>query len=240
MRQVLTIIVTFLLIAQTANAQGVLTLEQCINEALKNNIDLRQNQFQLEIQEYNLARSRASLLPTLNANANDVVNWGKSVDRYTNQFADTRTNSINLYLQSRLTVFNGFRMLNSVKKNKLELAAQRYDLKYAEDMKAMEITTAFLQILYNKENLKNKQEQVKLTEMQVNRTRKLVEAGSAAKGDLFNIKSQMASEQAQLIDAENQLSLSFLKLKQLMYLSGETEFDISAPKMELTEGFGEL
>lgn len=240
MRQFLAIVITLIFVSQSLKAQVVLTLEQCIENALKNNIDLQQNQLQLEIQEHNLSRSQANLLPTLNANANDVVNWGKSVDRYTNQFADTRTNSINLYLQSRFTIFNGFQMLNSVKKNKIELAAQRYDLNYAEDMKAMEITTAFLQILYNKENLKNRQSQVNLTEMQVDRTKKLVDAGSTAKGDLYNIKSQMATEQAQLIDAENQLNLSFLKLKQLMYLPGDTVFDIFAPAMELTDEFGQI
>ncbi|MCK5847553.1 MAG: TolC family protein [Bacteroidales bacterium] len=234
------LIIAILALVQSSKAQKVWTLEECIQYAQSHNLDLKQNKLQLEIQEHNLARSRATMLPTLNANVNDVVNWGKSVDRYTNQFADTRTNSVNLYLQSSVTLFNGFKLLNSVKKNKLELAAQHYDLDYQEDMKAMDITTAFLQILYNKENLKNKNDQVSLTQMQVDRTQKLVDAGSAAKGDLYNIKSQMATEQAQKIESENILMLSILKIKQLMYLPGDTTFDISAPQMELVDGFGKL
>ena len=240
MKYILIIIFSIILFIPQAKSQSTWTLEQCIEYALRNNLDLQQNQLQLEIQQLNLNQSRASMLPTLNANANDVINWGKSVDRYTNQFADTRTNSVNLYLQSSITIFNGFQLLNAVKKNKLELSAQRLDLDYQQDMKSMDITTAFLQILYNKEDLKNKNEQVGLTEMQVVRTQKLVDAGSSAKGDLYNIKSQMASEQSQKIDAENKLMLSLLKLKQLMYLPGDTTFDITAPKMELTEEFGKL
>ena len=107
-------------------------------------------------------------------------------------------------------------------------------------MKSMEVTTAFLQILYDKENLKSKEEQVSLTNMQVERTKKLVEAGSAAKGDLYNIKSQLATEQAIQIDAENNLILSTLKLKQLLYLPGDTNLEIFAPNIELTEGFYQI
>jgi outer membrane protein len=192
------------------------------------------------MQENNLLSSKARMLPTLNANGNDIVNWGKTVDRYTNQFADSRTISMNLYLQSSVTLFSGFKLLNTVKKNKLMLMSQKYDLNYMKDLKAMDITTAFLQILYDKENFKNKKEQVKLTKMQLDRTQKLVEAGSLAKGDLYNIKSQLASEMAMEIDAENSLNLSMLKLKQLMYVPSDTNIDIYAPEIELTENFNNL
>ena len=237
MKYFILILVFTNVLINNAFSQSAWSLEECIEYAQTHNLDLQKNQLQLEIQEYNLIKAKAGMLPTLNANANDVLNWGKSVDRYTNQFADVRTNSVNLYLQSSITVFDGLKLLNSVKKNKLDLAAQRYDLKYQQDMKAMEITTAFLQILYNKENLNNKDEQLDLTNMQVDRTQKLVDAGSAAKGDLYNIKSQKATEQSQKVDAENKLMLSFLKLKQLMYYSNDTAFDIIAPQMELSDGF---
>ncbi len=233
-------LLSFLFITNITQAQKKWTLEECINYALKNNIDIKQNSLQLDIQATNLLRSKAMLLPSLNANGNDIVNWGKTVDRYTNKFADARTTSINLYLQSSVTLFNGFKLLNTVKKNKLNLKAQQYDLEYQKDMKSMEITTAFLQILYDKENLKNKKEQVRLTQMQVDRTSKLVEAGSLAKGDLYNIKSQLATEQAQKVDAENKLTISKLKLKQLMYIPGDSTISIYAPNIELSEGFSQL
>jgi outer membrane protein len=227
-------IVFFLLIAPfITQAQNQWTLEKCINYALAHNLDVQLNQLQLEIQENNLLRSKAAMLPSLNANANDNINWGKTVDRYTNQFADAQTTSINLYLQSTVTIFDGFRLLNTVRQNKLELAAQQLDLKYQKDMKAMEIATAFLQILYDKENKQSVGNQLKITEMQLERTQLLVDAGSAAKGDLYNIKAQFASEQSQFILAENKLNISILNLKQMMYLPGDTAFEIYAPEIDL-------
>jgi outer membrane protein len=222
------------------NAQKQWDLERCINYALDHNIEIKQQALSLQIQESNVTRSKASMLPSLSANGSDVINWGKSVDRYTNEFADTRTNSVNLYVQGNITIFNGFQILNSVKRDVSNLNVQKYELDVAKDLKALSITTAFLQIVYDKENLKNKQEQVKLSETQVERTQKLVDAGSLAKGDLYNIKSQLASDQVQLIKAENQLNLAYLKIKQMMDLPGDTTFEIQMPVIELTENFGGL
>jgi outer membrane protein len=229
-----------LLIIQGVTAQKKWTLEQCIEYALQHNIEIKQQELNLKIQESNVRQSKATLLPTLSANASDVVNWGKSVDRYTNEFADTRTNSVNLYLQGNVTLFNGFQLLNTVKQNINNLKVQEYQLALAKDLKALGVTTAFLQIVYDKENLINKEEQVKLSQKQTERTQKLVDAGSRAKGDLYNINSQLASDQVQYIKAENQLSLAILKLKQLMDLPGDTAFDIEIPVIELTENFGGL
>jgi len=238
--RILLLTVFVLTFTNRVSAQSEWSLERCIDYALLHNLDIQQNELQLNMQENNLLSSKARMLPTLNANGNDIVNWGKTVDRYTNQFADSRTISMNLYLQSSVTLFSGFKLLNTVKKNKLMLMSQKYDLKYMKDLKSMDITTAFLQILYDKENYKNKKDQVKLTQMQLERTKKLVEAGSLAKGDLYNIKSQLASEIAMEIDAENSLNLSMLKLKQLMYVPSDTTIEIYAPEIELTNDFNKL
>jgi len=228
------------LVHQGLTAQKQWTLEQCIDYALQHNIEIKQKQLSLEIQQSNVRQSKATMLPSITANGSDVVNWGKSVDRYTNQFADTRTNSVNLYLQGNVTLFNGFQLLNSVKRNISDLKMQEYELDVTKDLKALSVTTAFLQIVFDKENIINKQNQVDLSQEQTERTQKLVDAGSQAKGDLYNIKSQLASDQAQLINAENQLVLSRLKLKQLMDLPGDTAFEIAIPIIELTENFGGL
>ncbi|MCK5857601.1 MAG: TolC family protein [Bacteroidales bacterium] len=229
-----------LLLIQSAKAQKKWTLEQCIEYALQHNIEIKQKELSLKIQESSVRQSKASLLPTITANGSDVINWGKSVDRYTNQFADTRTNSVNLYLQGNVTLFNGFQMLNNVKRNIDNLKVQEYQLELSKDLKSLSVTTAFLQIVYDKETLINKENQVKLSQKQTDRTQKLVDAGSRAKGDLFNINSQLASDQVQYIKAENQLNLSTLRLKQLMDLPGDTTLEIETPVIELTENFGGL
>lgn len=239
-RKHLIAIIIILLFQQGLKAQKQWTLEQCIDYALQHNIEIKQKQLSLKTQESNVRQSKATMLPSITANGSDAINWGKTIDRYTNQFADTRTNSVNIYLQGSITLFNGFQLLNIVKRNIADLKVQEYELDITKDMKALGVTTAFLQLLFDKENIINKQHQVNLSQEQTERTQKLVEAGSRAKGDLYNIKSQLASDQAQLINAENQLVLSKLQLMQLLDLPADTSFEIAIPVIELTENFGGL
>lgn len=221
------LLLSVLFAAKQGIAQKLWTLPECVKFAQDNSIYLKQQALSVDIQEITLTQSKAQMLPTLNANASYGVNWGKSVDRFTNQFADQQVSSINLYLQSELTVFSGFRLLNTIKKNQINLKVNQLEYDNALDMKGLEVATAYLQVLYAMEDLKVKQEQLDLTKMQVDRTEKFVEAGSIAKGDLLNIRSQWASENAALVQSQNQLAMAYLELRQLMDLPSDTSFAIA-------------
>lgn len=235
-----TLIIGFILIYTSSFGQKQWSLQECVTYALENSIAIKQSQLQVESQQIDLLQSKTNLLPSLNANGSYGLSWGKSVDRFTNQFAQTRTASLNLYLQTEMTVFNGFRLLNTIKQNQLLLAGTKYNLEYAKQMKAMEVTTAYLQVLYAIETLKNKEDQMKSTEIQLNRMQKLVDAGSIALGDLLNIKAQLSSEQNSKVQAENNLQLAYLSLMQLMDYPVDTNFRIIQPNLELSDGFGKI
>jgi outer membrane protein len=230
------IVIALIFIQQpTITAQKQWSLPECIEYASFNNIEIRIQELNIEMQEQNVMQSKFNTLPNLNANGSGSYNWGKTVDRYTNEFADSRVLSVNLYLQSSVTLFKGFQLLNNVKKQNLELQAQRQELIAAMDMKSMEITTAYLQILYGKENLQTKKQQAELTNQLVERTQSLVSVGSLAEGDLFNMKAQLASDISLKVQAENDLALAFLNLKQLLDLPADTAFDIQTPIITLSE-----
>lgn len=229
-----------LLVSIESFSQKTWSLQECVEYAQTHSISLQQQELNIESQQINLSQSKANMLPTLNGMGSYGLNWGKSVDRFTNQFADTRTSSINLYLQTEVTVFNGFRLLNTIKKNQFELSAGKYDMDYSRDMKSMEVTTAYLQVLYAEENVKNKRESVKNSELQVDRMQKMADAGRISQGDLLTIKAQYAAEQSQLVKAESSLNMAYLTLMQLMDLPSDTTFFIQQPVIELNKGFGQL
>jgi outer membrane protein len=66
--------------------------------------------------------------------------------------------------------------------------------------------------------------------MQVNRTSKLVDAGSLARGALLEIEAQAASEELSVINAANQLDISYLTLTQLLELDSIGDFTIEIPE----------
>ena len=82
--------------AQTPSATNqTMTLEQCIEYALKNNIQIKQSELNTELSKVTLTQSKANLLPSLNANASHSYNIGRTIDRFTNTFADAQVLSQN-------------------------------------------------------------------------------------------------------------------------------------------------
>ena len=64
------------------------------------------------------------------------------------------------------------------------------------------------------------------------RTAKLVEAGSLARGSVYEIRAQAASEELNVVSAENRLSMSYLDLIQTLDLDSIGDFEVEIPEFE--------
>ena len=213
-------------------AQKVWTLEECILYAFENNIQIKQSRLATESAEINLLQSKLSFAPTANANASLGNSWGRnqsSSGLYLNE--TTLTNDFGL--NGRVDLFNGLQKWNTLRKNELDYQASLYQSEEMENNIALMLTQAYLTILFNHEMQNVAEQQVDVTKKQISRTEKLVEAGTLPKGDLLELQAQGASEETNLIQAQNNLSLAYLDLKQILDLSAETDFDIDFPKIEV-------
>jgi outer membrane protein len=216
---------------QTVNAEDAWTLQQCVDYAIKNNIQVKQTQLSADLAQSNLTQSKANLLPSLNANASNFYNYGKTIDQFTNSFATERVRSDRYSLQSNVTLFNGLQAYNTIKQNQLALSASKYDKEKMVNDIALFVASAYLQILFNLELLDISNQQVLLSKAQVERTKKLLDAGSIARGNLLNIESQVANEELTVINAENNLAISYLNLAQLLELTDTKNFKIVRPAL---------
>jgi len=222
-------------VALNIKSQESWSLEKCIDYALSNNIQLKIQSLSVESGELDLLQSKGNVLPNLNGNASHAFNYGQTIDPYTNTFATERVRSNNFYMSSSVTIFNGFQLLNSIRKSQIDLLASRYDLDKMKDDVALQIATAYLNILYNMEMVEVSRSQLEITNQQVDRTRKMVEAGTLAKGTLLTIEAQAATEELQLVNSQNQLDLSYLILAQLLDLPGTEGFKIEKPDISLSK-----
>lgn len=208
----------------------VYDLSTCIDLAVQNNISLKVARLGVEMQKNNMQQARAAMLPTLNANASHGYNWGQTVDLYTNQFASERVQTNNFYVQSGVTLFNGFRLLNIAAQQHAGLTAKRLDCDKAANDIMLNVATAYLQVLYNTEQLAVAEGQCSITRQQVTRIKQLVETGMRPKGELLTLEAQLASEEASVVRAENLLSMSYLILSQLLNLDPGTTFQVMKPE----------
>lgn len=228
-------LVVMLTMGTQLKAQQVWSLQDCINYAFDNNLDIKKQVLSVEGSKANLLQSKLNTLPSVNAGASMVNNWGRTIDQYTNTFATERVRSDNLYIQGSFTLFSGLQKVNLIKRNKLNMEYSQFFLDDLMDDIALTVAGYYLDILFNKEILMVAREQHGVTLQQVNRMEKLVEAGTLAKGDLLNIQAQAALEEVQVIESENRLEISFLSLMQLIDFPVGEDFDVMVPRLRSVE-----
>ncbi|NOR87624.1 MAG: hypothetical protein GQ527_08455, partial [Bacteroidales bacterium] len=138
-------------------------------------------------------------------------------------------------LNGRVDLFNGMQKWNTLKKNEVDYEASLYVSEEMENSISLTLTAAYLSILFNHELLLVAEKQVDVTRKQIERTNKLVEAGSLPRGDLLEIEAQGAVEDGNLISAQNSLTYSYINLKQILDLPLITSFEIDQPNIHLSE-----
>ncbi len=213
-------------------SQNVWTLEDCVDYALDNNLDIQKQIKLVESNKAILLQSGLSMLPNLNFNATNIWNTGQTIDQYTNTFATTTVRSNNISVSTNVTIFNGLQKFNALKQNQIELLASNFDLDVLKNDISLAVAGYYLDILFNKEILDVAKSQLAITAEQVERVRKMVDAGASAQGDLLNIQAQASAEELNLIESRNRLNISYLSLQQLIDLQISHEFDIEKPLLK--------
>ena len=208
------------------------TLEECFEYARKTNITLKRTRLQQQVAEINYNQAKEARMPSLGGNTSWNTNFGRSVNPFTNDFETQTINSLNLGVGGNVTLFNGFRITNSIKSNDLQRQAAQYDVEDADNNLGLNIATAYLNILLNQELLEGFELQYASTEEQRNRTDKLVEAGNLAPASLYEIEAQLATDQTNIVTTRNQLELAYLQLMQLMDLDPNQPFRVAEPELD--------
>jgi len=236
MKKFLILIFTCLLSSQGLifSQQKVWSLEDCIKYAIENNIQIKQQAIQTEVQKNTLDLSKFQLLPTLNGQASLSYSSGRALDLNTYQYLNNQTLlSDYFYIGGSMPVFNGLQNYNAIQKNKYQVLASQQDLQDISDNVALNVALIYLQVLLNKELVTANENQLNITLQQIEKTKKLVDAGSVAKGNLLQIEAQAAQEELSLITMKNQLETSVLTLTQLLELKTPTGFEVVVPEINV-------
>jgi len=213
----------------------VLSLQDCIEIAIENNLSIKRGELNLESSKINLLQSRASQLPNANANANSGFNWGRSINPTTNQFITQQFAFSGFNASSNVVLFNGFQLTNTVRQGNVNVESAGFDLEQAKNNVSLNITTFYLNVIFNRELLENAKFQVQSTQEQLERTKKLVAIGSLARTNELDLVAQFASNEVTLINAQNSLDLALLNLKQAMLIPSNSKIDIIVPVLEFEE-----
>jgi len=222
------------LICLSSFSQKKWTLRECVDYAVENNIELRQQALNVESAKIDLSTSKNSRLPSLNGSVDQGFNFGRAISMTTN--TSTRgsgtVGSTSFGVSSAIPLFTGFRIPNQIKQDEFDLQAATAGLDKARENLELQIVSYYLDVLFNKEILKAYQDQLTFRNQQVEQTRILVEAGKVPASQLYDIKAQAANDELNVTVANNNLALSLLNLSQSLNIQESAGFDIIEPTVD--------
>jgi len=220
-------LVFFLFVSIVGTAQTkTWTLEECVKYAIENNISIKNTALDIKTAEINRKGAVGNFLPSLNANASHSWNIGLNQDITTGLLRNQTTQFSSLGATVGVDIYKGMQNQNTLRRANLAIVASKYQLLKMQEDIALNVANAFLQILFNKENLKVQNEQLAISEKQLARSEELVKAGSIPRGDVLDIKANVATNKQNVITAENALLISKLSLAQLLQLKDFYDFDV--------------
>ena len=210
------------------------TLQECIDYALENNLDVKRSELNVESQDINYSQARLSRLPDANANGSYSYSWGRSIDPTTNLFVDNqRIASANGSLTSSVVLFNGMRINNSIKQNRLSYESSQMDLAASKNSVILNVITFYTNVLFARELLENARTQLSSTEQQVELTQKQVDVGALPRSNLLDLQAQKATNELNVVNRENDYLMAKIQLKQVLQLPPESEIDIVVPELDV-------
>lgn len=227
---------SLMLTSGMAMAQQTWTLQECIDYAMTNNIQLQQKRITVASNHEDVTQSKHALLPSVSFSTNQNASWrpfAESTINLTNGSMTTNRNTVSYNgtygINANWTVWNGNRNINTIKQNKLTEQMAELDVQQQANSIQEQIAQLYVQILYETEAVKVCEEIIKASELQRDRAKAMVEVGSLARVDLVQLEAQVSQDKYSLAQAQAQLANYKLQLKQLLEIHDAESFDIAVP-----------
>jgi outer membrane protein len=201
---------------QASGTETKLGLQEAVNIALKNNISVKQSQNQVLLNTLQLQQSKFNQLPNASGNISESFNFGRSLDPFTNTYIDNSVNYNQISVNTNVIIFNGYQLKNTIAQNDILLKATQFDLQAMKENISLQVVLSYLNIMNAEDQLAISKTQIAITALQIDKTDKLVKAGSLAQSNLFDLKAQLATEETTVINNQSTLDLAKLTLLQLL------------------------
>lgn len=213
-------------------AQEKWDLQKCVNYALQNNISVKQADLQARFAALDYKQARLNIYPNIGFSTNLGVNSGRNQNPANFDLVTETFLSHGYSLQAGVDLFNWFSKRNTVKARDLSLQATIAGIEKAQNDVALNVATAYLQILLSMEQVNIARVQLAQTTQQLENTRLQVNAGKLPELNATQLEAQLATDSSAVITARASVTQTILQMKALLNLDAAAAFDVLAPPVE--------
>lgn len=210
--------------AITAKAEAW-SLDSCINYAIEHNLDVRSALIERYKGELNVTEAKDRFLPTLTAGAAQSWSFGRGLTAE-NTYANRNTSSLGWNANLSLPIFQGLSALRQLRQAQANIRTLDLQVENAKDNVTLGIMAYYLQVLYNREMLAVRREELRLSQTQLERQEALFASDKVPEVDVLQAKAQVASCEVAVVNAENDYRLALVDLTRALELDDTDGFDI--------------
>lgn len=204
----------------------VWTLDSCIAYAHEHNTDIRLRRVDGLTAEYSVTEAKDGFLPTVRAYANQGFDFGRGLTSE-NTYANRNTSSFSVGASMNVPLFQGLAGVRRLAYSKANLRTALEQVEAAKDDVTLNIIAQYLQVLYNKEMRDVAEEQARLSEVELNRRKELLDGGKIPELDLLQAESQLAADRYSAVSAANDVAISISNLLQMLQMPYDPDFDVA-------------
>ncbi|MFL5748586.1 MAG: TolC family protein [Niastella sp.] len=212
-----------------------LSLQECVQAAWESNLDVKQSDFSMERAAVTWRQSKANLLPNVSGEIDHTLNKGRSIDLSTNSYIDQKNTTGSYQVSANVTLFNGLRLMNTLKSSQYAYEASKMELQTSKDQLMLNVILAYLQILTNSDLLQQSLKTAEVAQKQVERLELMNEQGAIKPSDLTDLKGLLADNKVSIITNQNAFDGARLSLAQLMNTSYNKDLQVERLRADQVE-----
>ncbi|HCM34948.1 MULTISPECIES: TolC family protein [Chryseobacterium] len=217
-------IIVFGLSCLGLSAQKKWSLKECVSYAVEHNLQVIQNQYTKQNQEYNLKAAKKDYLPSVSGSMMNGVSFGQGSLGAGSYRNDRFNNSVGV--SADVLVYNNGRLEKNVRKLQFDVEASQYDIEAIKNDISVQIAQQYLTALLNKEIVKISQSAVENAKKQYDRAKITTQVGTTAQTVLAESEAALAREKQNLKTAEVNVGRALFAIAQLLQLEDYKDFDV--------------
>ena len=229
MKRLLPILLCSLLLSGLRNATAqeaskTWTLQECLDYAYQNNIQVRQSRNNQLSGIEDTKQAKAALFPSL------VASTTQSYTNYpSSEVTDNNSYTGTYGITAGMTIFGGGKLRTEVKRQKVQNQMDALSVEESVNDIRIAIVQAYMQCLYAADAVRINRSTAEASKAQRDRAEEMLRTGSISRVDFAQLQSQYSSDEYQIVVAGSTLDNYKLQLKQLLELDIMEEMNPAVP-----------
>lgn len=229
MKRLLPILLCSLLLSGLRNATAqeaskTWTLQECLDYAYQNNIQVRQSRNNQLSGIEDTKQAKAALFPSL------VASTTQSYTNYpSSEVTDNNSYTGTYGITAGMTIFEGGKFRTEVKRQKVQNQMDALSVEESVNDIRIAIVQAYMQCLYAADAVRINRSTAEASKAQRDRAEEMLRTGSISRVDFAQLQSQYSSDEYQIVVAGSTLDNYKLQLKQLLELDIMEEMNPAVP-----------